>query len=124
MREKMIAVCGLDCSGCPLLKASLGDLKAAEHLAKWWKSAGWLDENQGPEDVIAAGPHCLGCRGDRAKHWSPKCWILQCAVDERGLDSCHECGDFPCERLVEWAAQNEGYTEALNSLRTMAGERS
>jgi hypothetical protein len=122
MSEPMMAVCGLDCSGCPLLKASFGDLQAAEHLAEWWKSAGWLSEDQGPEDVIAGGPHCLGCLGDRTRHWSSNCWILQCAVDERGLDSCHQCDDFPCTRLVAWAAQNDGYAAALDRLRQMKAD--
>ena len=54
MSERMIAVCGLDCSGCPLLKASLGDLKAAEHLAEWWHAAGWLDDDKGPRTSLPA----------------------------------------------------------------------
>ena len=120
MGQEMIAVCGIDCTNCPLRKASLGDTEAAEQLAGWWKSEGWLKESEGVKEVLERGPHCLGCRGDRATHWSANCWILKCCVDDRGLASCHECGEFACERLVEWAAQNEGYTEALNRLRRLA----
>jgi hypothetical protein len=119
MSENMIAVCGLDCAGCPLLKASLGDAQAAEILAGWWKSEGWLAEGEGAAEILARGPHCLGCRGDRASHWSANCWILQCCVDDEGLASCHECDDFACERLVEWAARNEHYAAALERLRSM-----
>jgi hypothetical protein len=35
MSKEMIAVCGIDCTNCPLLKASLGDAVAVEHLAEW-----------------------------------------------------------------------------------------
>lgn len=119
MSENMIAVCGIDCTNCPLLKASRGDAQAAEHLAGWWRSEGWLKEDEGATEVLLRGPHCLGCRGDRATHWSANCWILKCCVDDKGLGSCHECGEFACEQLLEWAAQNDGYTEALNCLRRM-----
>lgn len=119
MMENPIAVCGLDCASCPLLKASLGDVQAAEQLAGWWKGEGWLSEDEGAAEILARGPHCLGCRGDRAAHWSANCWILQCCVDDRGLNSCHECDDFACERLVEWAAGDEHYTAALERLRGM-----
>ena len=115
----MITVCGIDCIRCPLLKASLGDARAAEHLARWLRSEGWVEEDVGAAEVLEGGPHCLGCRGDRATHWSANCWILKCCVDDKGLEFCHECDDFACELLVEWAAQNDKYTEALNRLRRM-----
>jgi hypothetical protein len=115
----MIAVCGIDCTNCPLLKASLGDVHAAEGLARWWRSEGWLKEDEGAAEVLRGGPHCLGCRGERSRHWSANCWILKCCVDDRGLAFCNECDDFACEQLVEWAAQNDSYTEALNRLRRM-----
>jgi len=80
-----------------------------------------MSEDEGAAEVLVGGPHCLGCQGDRATHWSADCWILKCCVDDKGLEYCHECGDFACEPLVEWAAQNDRYTEALNRLRGMKG---
>ena len=109
---------GLLCNNCPILKASLGDVEAAESLASWWKHEGWMDENEGAAEVLAKGPHCLGCHGDRSTHWSANCWILQCCVDEKGHDFCYECDDFPCERLIKWSTENEGYTEAFNRLKS------
>ena len=119
MRDRNMAACGIICDGCPILKASLGDMKAAEDLANWWKGEGWLEENEGPEDVLAKGPHCTGCHGDRATHWSADCWILQCCVDDKGKQFCNECDEFPCDRLVEWAGQNDNYAEALNRLKEL-----
>jgi hypothetical protein len=119
MMEEPIAVCGIDCSRCPLLRASFGDVEAAEHLVGWWRSEGWMREDEGADDVLAGGPHCLGCRGDRSSHWSPDCWMLKCCVDDKSLDSCHACADFPCDGLRDFGAQNERYGEALNRLHRM-----
>jgi hypothetical protein len=87
MVEEPVAVCGIDCAHCPLLKASFGDTEAAEHLAGWWRSEGWLKENEGAAEVLERGPHCLGCRGDRSAHWAANCWILKCCVDDKAWTS-------------------------------------
>ena len=62
---------------------------------------------------------CDGCRGDRAKHWSASCWILKCCVDDKGLEFCNKCEDFPCQKLEEWAGKSSRYTVALNRLKDM-----
>jgi hypothetical protein len=119
IQEQITAVCGLDCAGCPLRKASLGDVEAAQSLVGWWKGEGWLKEGEGAAEILARGPLCLGCRGDRSAHWSPDCWILKCCVDEKGLASCHECDVFPCQRLTERAKESAGYAQALDRLQSM-----
>ena len=72
MIEEPIAVCGIDCANCGLLKASFGDAEAAEQLAGWWKSEGWMSEDEGAAEVLERGPHCLGCRGDRHRRLLPR----------------------------------------------------
>ena len=119
MNEKVIAVCGLDCSACPIHLASLGDVDAAQLLVGWWKDEGWLKEDEGVDEVLTRGPHCLGCKGDRSAHWDNDCWILNCCVDNKGLEYCFECEIFPCKRLGEWAEGNKQYTEALNRLQQL-----
>jgi len=109
--NQMIAVCGLDCSGCDILQAT-NDPKIAQGIVDWFK-------RERNEEVKVKDVHCLGCRGDRTKHWSPDCWILQCCVDKKGLEFCYECEDFPCEKLVEWSKTNKGYGQALNRLKEM-----
>lgn len=117
--QQIIAACGIECSQCTLRRASLGDLDAAEGLAKWWRSEGWMKEDEGATEVVARGPHCLTCRGDRSKHWSPDCAILKCCVDDKDLEHCSECDLFACEQLEAWAQGNERYTQALSRLRSM-----
>jgi hypothetical protein len=117
--KRLLAACGLVCTDCDIYKIPFDD-EVADHMVKWFKAEGWLEETAGVSDVIAKGMYCKGCHGDRAIHWDAECWILVCCVDERGLDNCSQCDVFPCERLAEWAAGNSGYLEALNRLQSMA----
>jgi hypothetical protein len=119
---QLIAVCGLDCTGCPLRKAAT-DESAAQDLVGWFKHEGWLKEHEGAAEIMARGPYCQWCRGDRSVHWSANCWILECCVDDKGLEFCYECEAFPCQRLTDWAKQNEQYTQALDRLHGMREER-
>ncbi|HID91028.1 TPA: DUF3795 domain-containing protein [Candidatus Bathyarchaeota archaeon] len=74
-------------------------------------------------EIKSEGIRCLGCKGDRTEHWSPDCWILKCCVDKKGLGFCHECEDFPCERLEEWAKGSKRYEEALDRIKGMGVKR-
>jgi hypothetical protein len=119
--EQWIAACGLDCGDCDIRMVPL-DAGAAQRAVAWFKEMGWLQESEGVREVLERSMYCNGCHGDRSVHWSADCWILQCCVDEHGLLHCSECGDFACERLVEWAGQNEGYAHALERLQGMRAE--
>ncbi len=109
--NQMIAACGIDCHECDMLQATK-DTKIAQGIVDWFKK----ERN---EDLKLEAIHCSGCRGDRAKHWSPDCWILKCCVDDKGLEFCNECNEFPCEKLDQWSKTNEGYEKALNRLKEM-----
>ena len=111
----MIAVCGLDCGSCEIFKVPT-DPEAAESVTSWFKEMGWLKEGKGVSDVVKDAPYCMGCRGDRAVHWSSDCWILKCCVDDKGHDYCHECEGFPCEKLTSWSKENEQYGRAFERL--------
>lgn len=119
--NRQIAACGLDCGSCEILKVPT-DAEAARSVAEWFRDMGWLKEGEGVDDVVKRAPHCLGCRGDRGVHWSPDCWILKCCVDDKDLNHCSECNDFPCDRLSEWAKKNESYSRAFERLKRMRDE--
>lgn len=110
-QNQMIAVCGLQCHKCDILEAT-NNPRIAQEIADWFKK----ERN---EDVKVENIRCMGCKGDRAGHWSPDCWILQCCVDKWGLDFCHQCDDFPCDRLTQWSKGSERYGEALDRLKGM-----
>ena len=106
-----IAACGLACGQCDILRAA-SDPELAQQIA------GWFRQERGVE-VDPGNVRCDGCRGNRERHWSPDCWILKCCVDQRGLESCHDCGDFPCSALEDWAATSVRYKDALERLKKM-----
>ena len=120
---EMMAACGLDCEECSLRRLPF-DQEAARVSLDWFRQQGWLQEGEGLAQALERKLYCQGCHGDRDIHWSPDCWILQCAVDQRGLKHCHRCVDFPCQRLVEWAVQNDGYAQALARLKQLKAEQS
>lgn len=107
---EMIAVCGLLCHDCDIRQAT-EDPKVAQKIADWFK-------RERKEDIKPKDIRCLGCREDRAKHWSADCWILQCCVDAKGLQFCYQCQEFPCNKLVEWSGQCERYGNALDRLKS------
>lgn len=111
-KNAMIAACGLNCSTCGIHLAE-SNRETAERLAKDFSSKGIIADAK-PEMF-----RCDGCRGDRSRHWSPDCWILKCAVDDKGLEYCSHCSDFPCSKLEEWSNEREGYKKALNYLKSM-----
>jgi hypothetical protein len=117
--SRMIAACGLDCTTCDIRLVPSNE-EAAARIVSWFKEMGWLEEGEGVPEIIERSMYCQGCRGDRAVHWSADCWILQCCVDEKGLQHCFQCDAFPCGRLEEWSKGNKGYAAALNRLREMA----
>ena len=108
---KMIAVCGLICDKCDIMEAT-HNKETAKRIAEWFRKE--LDIEVKPEDI-----HCRGCRGDREMHWSADCWILKCCADERNLEFCYQCSEFPCGKLREWVKENERYGEALERLKEM-----
>jgi hypothetical protein len=109
----MIAACGLDCEECDI-RVAASSREVAEGLAQWFKT-------ERGREIDPGSIRCDGCRGDRGRHWSPDCWILKCCVDDRGLESCSACPDFPCQALVEWAGTSERYSEAVERLEDHGG---
>ena len=114
--ERNLGACGIDCNGCPIPKIHT-ERKIAEQWVKQFKEWDVLKADEGADEIIARGPYCIECRGDRSVHWSANCWILKCCVDEKGLQNCSECADFPCQKLVVWSQEHEGNQKALETLK-------
>ncbi len=106
--ENMIACCGLDCSVCDVRLAP-GNPEQAKHISDWINEN--FETKCKPEDIA-----CTWCRGEREGHWSADCWILRCCVDDKGLEYCSDCDEFPCDKLVEWSKQSEKYGKAFERL--------
>ena len=116
--KKDIAVCGIDCNACPFpsIHTSLENAQKWVGMFREWNV---LKEGEGAKEIMEHGPYCIDCHGDRSVHWSANCWILKCCVDDKGLNNCSECDDFPCDKLVEWSKEDEGYKKALDNLKQL-----
>lgn len=87
LNRNLIAPCGIHCEPCPLYKART-DEKLRQILA----------------DKLGAPAEMMSCDGCRPTNGSPMplrgavCPTYTCPRD-RGVEFCHECGDFPCRLL-------------------------
>ncbi|MGA7677494.1 MAG: DUF3795 domain-containing protein [Dehalococcoidia bacterium] len=89
---KLVAVCGLYCGACPVLRAS-GDKALAERIAQ-------------ARDIPVERVSCRGCRAEKGRiklMGEPVCPTYTCCVEQKGLQFCYECADFPCLKLAPCA---------------------
>jgi len=108
------AACGLSCLACDQYR--LPDDQAVQaRMIPFYRSQGWLKDEEGLETAIAKKMYCKGC-GHSEVWWSDNCWIYQCCRINRQLNTCAECPELPCERLSERAQMNDRYKESLDYL--------
>jgi hypothetical protein len=87
-----IAYCGIDCSKCLALIATIenSDQKRKEVATQWSSQEFQLN----PEDI-----NCLGCTSNESAWiYCSTCDIRTCAR-EKQLVNCAFCTDFPCDKL-------------------------
>jgi hypothetical protein len=122
-----IAPCGLVCHTCaaakggiihqhsqPLLHYLEGFDVFADKLSAFDPRLKKYAEFREVLELLGEG-HCSGCRDGQAK--LPGCGIAPC-VQDKGVDFCYECSDFPCakadfEPLLKdkWLKANERMNE-------------
>lgn len=89
MNEDLLSPCGLYCGVCSIHVAHRDDnANLKEKLAKAY-------------GVAAEQIACDGCRSANVFAYCRVCAIAACAA-ERHLDGCHECGEFPCDRVMNF----------------------
>ncbi len=94
--DRIIAYCGLDCSGCEAYQAT----QANDEAAKERIAIKWRVEHNAPE-LTAAAITCDGCvtQAGRPGCYGPFCPIRACGV-ERAVVNCGHCADYAtCEKL-------------------------
>jgi len=110
--EKMIAYCGLTCTGCPAFLATQqdDDSQRAQVAETWSREFG---AQYRPEDI-----NCDGCLSEDGRHigaWDT-CEIRTCA-QERGVKNCAHCDGYACERLKAFFPQAPGARATLEGIR-------
>jgi hypothetical protein len=90
--KNMTAPCGLDCFNCPLNKALTDDALRRK-----------ISEGRNVEYEKAV---CKGCRNENGTigflNMTEPCGVFEC-ITVQGIDFCHQCQDFPCDRLHPYA---------------------
>jgi hypothetical protein len=86
--KQLTAPCGRDCFNCPVYLSK--DRPAIRsRIAKSYSI---------PVEQV----HCAGCRDENGRipflGWTESCPILIC-TQEKSIDFCFECDEFPCDRL-------------------------
>ena len=91
--KKLAAVCGLFCPACTLyIGTTEKEPQRFRAVAKVY--------NTPPEAW-----ECYGCRSEKRSYFCKnKCKMVNCA-QEKGIDFCVECEEYPCDDLREFKEQ-------------------
>ena len=123
MEKNRMAACGVDCCECAQYTITMEkDINAAELLVEWFRSQGWINKNDGAEAVMEKAPLCKGCWSITDDcFWECGCGETDFRVccNERQINHCGECNDFPCENYREWASWHESHHKAMESFLSL-----
>ncbi len=95
--DEMIACCGIICTDCPALQATLAnDNNERSIVAKVWSK--FFDTNFQTDDI-----NCDGCKSVNAKlfNFCESCEIRQCCK-EKAFENCAYCSDYSCQKLDDF----------------------
>ena len=93
--DRMIAYCGIVCTGCPgFIATQANDAAELERLAEHSRQ-----EFNRPE-ITVAWVTCDGCLANspRLCAYCAECGIRRCGK-ERGVENCALCPEYACEKL-------------------------
>ena len=98
---QLVTPCGYCCLSCSAyVKGICKDEAVIEQMRKRGELAGVSSE-----EVIG---HCPGCRPAQGNpHGQGMCRTYECCVNNKGLNFCYECEDFPCLKLAPIAKDAE-----------------
>lgn len=94
--REMTAPCGLDCFNCPGYLANNNE-EIRKQISSRFKAEGMSDEKV----------TCRGCRNENGicplgGFRTEPCKVYTC-VNVKGIESCADCSDFPCDNLHPYA---------------------
>lgn len=124
MNNKHIAICGLECSSCPMYVATQKDddgmrKRVAKEWSERYRVKGYSRPELKPEDV-----NCDGClsRSGRLYLYCRDCEVRKCALG-KGVQNCGECKDYPCEKIVELHKRTTGGKVICDKIKAEARTR-
>ncbi len=112
VKKEYLSPCGMYCSVCAVRAADRdNDQQLKGMLAPIFGTK--------PEEIA-----CDGCRSEKTLQFAKACAIRACAV-EKHLESCHQCGDFPCDhfRTFPFEISRQQMLEALPRWKELGTEQ-
>ncbi|RPH36279.1 DUF3795 domain-containing protein [bacterium] len=113
--DAMLGYCGLDCNGCPIHLATLGNEDEKKRAMKI-DIARLLKERYGLTMEADDIGDCDGCRSERLFATCAACEIRRCARVKE-LNSCADCAQFACEMLRKIFLEDTAARARLEALR-------
>jgi Protein of unknown function (DUF3795) len=99
LMEKMVAFCGLNCTGCDAFPANRSRMTLVEKktAAEKWTELFGRGRTIKPDEM-----ECDGCLSGGGKLWNRcrNCEVRKCGM-EKQVKNCGYCRDYPCEKLNE-----------------------
>ncbi len=95
----MTAFCGLNCSTCPIYRATRESDPAKRRMERE-EIAATILAGYGRKLTAGQVTDCDGCKSDTGRLFSgcTECQVRECAR-ERKVDSCAFCPAYPCDKL-------------------------
>ena len=105
--KSLSAVCGLFCAACSIYIGTNEDPGRLKNIA----------DRHG---VKSEDMQCHGCRAEKRSYWCKDiCKIKPCA-DEKKIDFCIECNDYPCDMLQDFQKARPHRIELWENQRRIA----
>ena len=101
-KKEVSAVCGLFCPACTVFIGTQEDPGRIEMITK-------------RSDYTVEDLTCDGCRSARRSKYCRTCKMLKCS-EEKGVDFCSECDEYPCDHLKEFQPAMPHRAELWKSL--------
>ncbi|MGY5871954.1 MAG: DUF3795 domain-containing protein [Candidatus Thorarchaeota archaeon] len=109
--SEIIVYCGLDCSKCDAFKATqTEDLELKKQIAERWTRE--LGTEFTPQDI-----ECDGCKSQRISGWCQKICLIRPCAEERGVETCAHCSDYPCDKIEKFLLGEPVARNTLEEIR-------
>jgi len=105
--KELVAACGLYCGSCGIYIATQEN--DSEKILQYA-----MVLNQSYEDTL-----CDGCGAVRKSlHCSKMCTFIDC-IQQKGVTSCTDCDEFPCQALNEFKSKMPHRAEIIDSQKRL-----
>ena len=125
-KESLVTACGLYCGNCAISNGAIRD--TAANLRRLLESHGlgketmahipgteWYEGFDQGLTWCSETVQCGGCRSEQ--RFNPMCELQRCVVQEKGLDFCFECEQFPCGILAKFERDYFPCVETLRRIK-------